>query len=486
MKNKKINLYVVGDSTLALFHDAYYYPRYGYATKFNCFFDSNVNIINLALSGRSSKSFIKENNYLKLREMLGKDDYLLIGFGHNDEKSDDNLRFTSANLDIDNKNSFKYYLYEYYIKLALEKGAIPILCTPIVRNNASNDYTGISGHITNNGNYPKAIIDLANEMDVYCIDLTTITKKLYLSLGYEEACYFHAWINSSIKSVDATHLNTYGAKIVAYFVCNEIKNTKLSLANHVINLIKPTKSIDLTSNPDYKEPVYEGFDEKKYTPKTWTGFSKGWYGTAFGDCGDSPIEKGNCFLAYQKNNEFIVGQNAGTPKGRISIGTDGIAMIFKQVSIDENIKISANVKVLETKEIKQSGFGLMIRDDIYVEQNLPNSNIRSNYIAAGFYTTDGFTNIIYNRENTTFSNEDNIETGFYEKNDEAYLEITRLGQSINVLVNYKGKSYEKNYYDFDLTAIDNKYYYIGMFATRGTVCSFSDVVVTNLGKAIKA
>ncbi|UKI50350.1 MAG: hypothetical protein L6U99_02610 [Clostridium sp.] len=42
-------------------------------------------------------------------------------------------------------------------------------------------------------------------------------------------------------------------------------------------------------------------------------------------------------------------------------------------------------------------------------------------------------------KNTTFSNEDNIETGFYEKNDEAYLEITRLGQSINVLVNYKGK-----------------------------------------------
>ncbi|UKI50349.1 MAG: hypothetical protein L6U99_02605 [Clostridium sp.] len=45
---------------------------------------------------------------------------------------------------------------------------------------------------------------------------------------------------------------------------------------------------------------------------------------------------------------------------------------------------------------------------------------------------------------------------------------------------------KKNYYDFDLTAIDNKYYYIGMVATRGTVCSFSDVVVTNLGKAIKA
>ncbi len=486
MNNEKINLYVVGDSTLALFHDAYYYPRYGYATKLNCFLDSNVNVINLALSGRSSKSFIKEENYSKLKEMLDKNDYLFIGFGHNDEKCDDNLRFTSANLNIEDKNSFKYYLYEFYIKLALERGAIPILCTPIVRNSITNDYTGVSAHITKDGNYQKAIIDLANKIGVYYIDLTTITKELYLSLGYDEACYFHAWVNSSIKSVDATHLNTFGAKLMAYFVCCEIKKTKLSLANHIINLIKPIKSIDLVSNPDYKEPIYEGFDAKKYVPKTWTGFSDGWYGTAFGDCGDSPIEKGNCFIAYEQNNEFIVGQNAGTPKGKISLGTDGIAMIFKQISIDDNIKISAKVKVLETKEIKQAGFGLMIRDDIYVEQNLPNSNIRSNYIAAGFYTSEGFTNIIYKRENTSFTNENNLETGFYKANDEAYLEITRLGQSINVMVHYKGKSYEKNYYDFDLAAIDNKYYYIGMFATRGTVCSFSEVVVADLGKAIKA
>lgn len=486
MKNEKINLYVVGDSTLASFNDAYYYPRYGYATKFDCYFNDEVNIINLALSGRSSKSFIIEDNYLKLKEMLGENDYLLIGFGHNDEKSDDKQRFTSANLDIDDKNSFKYYLYEYYVKLALERKATLILCTPIVRNNIDNDYTSISGHITKDGNYPKAIIDLANKMGVYCIDLTAITKKLYMEIGFEKACYFHAWVNSSIKSVDATHLNIYGAQMMAYFVCNEISKSKLPLANYIVNLAKPVKEIALVSNPNYKEPVYEGFDAKKYVPKTWTGFSDGWYGTAFGDCGDSPIEKGNCFLAYEKNNEFIVGQNAGTPKGKIALGTDGIAMIFKQISIDENIKISAKAKVLETKEIKQSGFGLMIRDDIYVEQNLPNSNIRSNYIVSGLYTTEGFTNIIYKRENTTLTNEQNLENGFYKANDEAYLEITRLGQSINVLVKYKDKVYEKNYYDFDLTAIDNKYYYIGMFATRGTVCSFSDVVVTNLGKALKA
>ena len=53
---------VVGDSTLAKFNDDYYYPRYGYATMLDNFFD-NVQIINNALSGRSSRSYILDPEY---------------------------------------------------------------------------------------------------------------------------------------------------------------------------------------------------------------------------------------------------------------------------------------------------------------------------------------------------------------------------------------------------------------------------------------
>ena len=67
MENKP-EIYVVGDSTLSCFNDEYYYPRYGYGTKLDQYFNLKVN--NLALSGRSSKSFLIEDNYEKLKNNL--------------------------------------------------------------------------------------------------------------------------------------------------------------------------------------------------------------------------------------------------------------------------------------------------------------------------------------------------------------------------------------------------------------------------------
>ena len=102
-----MKLYVVGDSTLAKFNDAYYYPRYGYATMLDKYFNSDIEIINNALSGRSSKSYILDPEYKATFDNIKKGDYLLIGFGHNDEKDDDFLRFSDARLPLDDEKSFK-------------------------------------------------------------------------------------------------------------------------------------------------------------------------------------------------------------------------------------------------------------------------------------------------------------------------------------------------------------------------------------------
>ena len=53
-------LWVVGDSTLSPFNDKFYYPRYGYGTMLNQYLDNTIEVKNLALSGRSSKSFLSE------------------------------------------------------------------------------------------------------------------------------------------------------------------------------------------------------------------------------------------------------------------------------------------------------------------------------------------------------------------------------------------------------------------------------------------
>ena len=74
------NLWVVGDSTLSSFEDKYYLPRYGYGTKLQEYLDDEIIVKNIALSGRSSKSYTTEPEYQTLLSGMKKDDYLIIGF----------------------------------------------------------------------------------------------------------------------------------------------------------------------------------------------------------------------------------------------------------------------------------------------------------------------------------------------------------------------------------------------------------------------
>ena len=178
---KETTLYLVGDSTVASFADSYFYPRYGYGTQLDKFLSEKVTVKNLALSGRSSKSFLIEANYSTLKNSLKEGDILVIGFGHNDEKSDDSERFTDAALPYTDSASFGYHLYEYYIKLARECGATPILCTPIVRAQGNDNYAGSEGHVTANGDYAQAIRDLGEATDTAVIDLTALTKAISVS-----------------------------------------------------------------------------------------------------------------------------------------------------------------------------------------------------------------------------------------------------------------------------------------------------------------
>ena len=176
-------IYIVGDSTVSSFKETYLYHRYGWGTQIKTYLKDDIEVKNLALSGRSSLSFLKEDNYRYLTNHIKSGDFLFIGFGHNDEKDDDPERFTSANLDSNSLGSFKYTLYNYYIKLALDNNATPILCTPIARLDEENLYIGKNIHITNNGDYKKAIIELSKEKNISCVDLTTYSSNLYKSLG---------------------------------------------------------------------------------------------------------------------------------------------------------------------------------------------------------------------------------------------------------------------------------------------------------------
>ncbi|MDE5546922.1 MAG: hypothetical protein K2I88_05610 [Anaeroplasmataceae bacterium] len=485
-------LFVVGDSTLASFADSYYYPRYGYGTQLANYFDAAIKVNNLALSGRSSKSFITETNYTTLKNSLKAGDYLLIGFGHNDEKSDDAARFTDASKPLTDSTSFKYSLYEYYIKLALEKGATPILCTPIVRADKNNTYTASNGHVTATGDYAQAIVELGQEKNVTVVNLRDLTKKKYTDLGYSEAIYYHAMTSGKkegaevvvdTNSVDTTHLNIFGAKYVAYLVASELAKTKNTLGKYVLADIKePTKDKDLVKNPSYSFVDYTSPNLASYqAPAHYKTTSEGWYGTAFGDCGGDPSASVNGYRAKEINGGFEVGQTTASAKGKFASAGDGFAFLFQQISKDKNFEITASAKVTSTASTKQAGFGLMLRDDCFINQTDKTKTITSNYLTAGFVTKDSSMNALVYRENTALVNNANNISSLYQVNDTAEFTIIRLGQSITTTIVYKGKTYTKTYYDFDLFSVDTNYMYIGMYATRGTVVEFSNVSLVITG-----
>ena len=254
-----MKVYLVGDSTVCNYTTSEnadkVFPRNGYGMWIGNYLNQNATVVNLALSGRSSKSFITESNYTTLTNSISAGDYLIIGFGHNDEKDEDETRYTNPTGDVTDQTSFQYYLYTYYVKMALDAGAHPILCTPVVRRSTSNNYDGNSGHVTNGGDYAQAIINLGATYGVPVINLRDLTKQLYLSLSETETAKLHATTDKVEANVDNTHLSSYGAAQVAYMFCNALLNTDSGLAAYVdkTKLVAP-KYQDVIIENEFEQP----------------------------------------------------------------------------------------------------------------------------------------------------------------------------------------------------------------------------------------
>ena len=87
------------------------------------------------------------------------------------------------------------------------------------------------------GDYPKAIRDLARQLNIALVDMTMMTKEMYDRLGADETLYLHAWPSDKAISVDNTHTNVWGARVNAYLCLSEIKNIGVEgLSNHITGL----------------------------------------------------------------------------------------------------------------------------------------------------------------------------------------------------------------------------------------------------------
>ncbi|MFD0941628.1 rhamnogalacturonan acetylesterase [Pedobacter boryungensis] len=224
IKREPITLYIIGDSTAAN-KQPKAFPETGWGMELQSFFDTNVKVDNRALNGRSTKSFINEKRWDAILTTLKEGDYVLVEFGHNDEKIDKPEIGTSL-------NEFKINLIKY-IQETQAKKATPILLTPIARRNFKN---GIL--VDTHKGYPNVVRKLADSLHIPLIDMELKTKKLLTGLGDEPSKRLFNYVDSGNVNYpagkkDDTHLSPDGAKVVAGLVVAGIKEIKVNLSKYL-------------------------------------------------------------------------------------------------------------------------------------------------------------------------------------------------------------------------------------------------------------
>ena len=224
---KQITIWLCGDSTMSI-KEKKTYPETGWGMPFVYFWDSTVNIENLAKNGRSTSSFRNEGIWKKVLDGAKEGDYVFIQFGHNDEVPTKKTYTTETEF----KNNLKQYIVE-----ARSKKSIPVLLTPMARRS----FDSTSGKIKGTHDvYAQIIRDLAKEENVVLFDMDRITQQLYQTLGVENSKLLFLHLkrgehpNYPDGKEDNTHFSELGARLVAQAVLSEIKKQIPGLAERIV------------------------------------------------------------------------------------------------------------------------------------------------------------------------------------------------------------------------------------------------------------
>ncbi|MBT2534303.1 pectin esterase [Arthrobacter sp. ISL-48] len=210
-------IFVVGDSTSSVYAHSER-PRAGWGQALPLLVGPQADVFDFALSGASSKSYADAGLLDRVLGMIQDGDYLLISFGHNDEKIEDPARGT------DPATTFKDYLRRY-IDGAAARGAKPVLVTPVERRRFDSFGAAKDTH----GLYPQAVRELAAASGTPLVDLTTASKELWQKLGPEGTKTHFLYANPGeyaqypAGAADNTHFQARGALAVAGVVVDGLK-----------------------------------------------------------------------------------------------------------------------------------------------------------------------------------------------------------------------------------------------------------------------
>ncbi len=199
-------IFYIGDSTVQ-FNKIDTYPQTGMSQALERHTARDVAVCHHGKNGRSTKSFLDEGRFQPVQAQMQPGDFLFIQFGHNDEKQADPNRYAAAD------GAYRDNL-RYFIRCAREKGACPVLITPIARRLFDENGVFQPG---SHGAYPEAVRIVGAEEGVPVADLTAITENDLAQLGDDPSKPLFVWPK------DNTHLKPEGAVRFCGFLCDELR-----------------------------------------------------------------------------------------------------------------------------------------------------------------------------------------------------------------------------------------------------------------------
>ncbi|ADY53892.1 lipolytic protein G-D-S-L family [Pseudopedobacter saltans DSM 12145] len=222
---KKIKIYLVGDSTMAQ-KAKNKYPETGWGVPFTWFFNQNAEVDNRAQNGRSTQSFINEGRWKAILDSLKADDYVLVQFGHNDEVPTKKSATTPSQF----QENLKRYVNE-----TRAKKANPVLITPVARRKFDGGKV-----VDTHKEYAELVRNVARELNVPLIDLNERSLSLLQNFGEDKSKLLFLQLaerqnpNYPKGVEDNTHFSELGARYMAELVVQELKGIKSPLTSYIV------------------------------------------------------------------------------------------------------------------------------------------------------------------------------------------------------------------------------------------------------------
>jgi lysophospholipase L1-like esterase len=227
-------LYLIGDSTVRNTGAG----QQGWGQSLPALLDTTrLRIVNNAMAGRSTRTFIKEGRWDKTLAALKPGDFVIMQFGHNEGSAPDTtkagrrgvLRGTGPETKSlvwpdgtpETVQTYGAYLRKF-IREAKTKGATPLVCSMIPRNEWKDGKVQRADQ-----DFGKWAAEVAKQEGVAFINLNDITARKYEKLGPDETKKFFPG--------DHTHTNPAGAQVNAESVVDGIRaDKKLALNKYLI------------------------------------------------------------------------------------------------------------------------------------------------------------------------------------------------------------------------------------------------------------